>query len=814
MKRFWFLLFVLSLIACGGETTPSNNSAPTAAFITSTQSGVAPLAVNFDASSSSDSDGSISSYAWTFGDGNSATGVTSSHTYVSAGSFTVSLTVTDNGGATNTTTKTVAVTQGSSSSSISGSLTLSSTSFGASSGLGETESLEFEITEPDISFDAPSSNVIAGEVLVKFRDGLSTQATSLQVASTRFNQLSISALPNTKVFKAEGISQEDTVRLAAELAARADVLYASPNRMYQPLRIPNDEFYSFQWHYASINLPQAWDQTIGDPGTVVAVIDTGIINHPEMTGKLVAGFDFVSNAANAADGDGIDSDPTDTGPEQDTGYHGTHVAGTIAARTNDGSGVAGVDWNAKISAVRVLGVQGGSTSDIIDGVLWAAGLHPTITNPNPADVLNLSLGGESPCEAIEQEAYDRAIAAGKIIVVAAGNDNVDARFFSPANCDNVITVGASEFADARAPYSNFGPRIDVMAPGGDTSADLNNDTYIDGVLSLGFNDNERTFAFPFYQGTSMAAPHVAGVASLMKAVKPTITQAEVLAALSTTARPLTNSACSSGNSSVGNNACGAGLIDANAALQAIDSTSPPPPPPSGQGLTFTPLSLIFGTDLTEIQATLQNNDASTLNWSATQFFNDDDNPGVVADLGVLISDFNGSIAANSSQTVTIGVDRSKASVDGTYSLEVEFVVNGTTPVRYPISFTKGVETSAPTGDLSGTEVLLCGVPFVNDLCNPNSTKFIDVVGNGTRVNYDSGELGQGEYILIAAKDNNANDDLDSGDYFGFYSVDSLGATEVTPPASNINFPMEELSDADVALSNEARRLFLAFKQAE
>ena len=459
--------------------------------------------------------------------------------------------------------------------------------------------------EPDMSLlrsvPAPfltsrPAEVVPGEVIVKYESGASTLGAepTLKTLNNKLSGYSFAgepvravralALRDAGLYRAEGLSAAETVALAEDLSARADVLYAEPNAMRYALETPNDEYYGIQWHYPAMNLPNAWDIEDGTSNPVtVAVVDTGAVtSHPDMAGVFVGGYDFISDAAEAADGDGRDADANDVG--QDSGYHGLHVAGTVAASTNNGTGVAGVSWGAKVVPVRVLGVSGGGTlADIIDGTLWAGGLG-TIANPNPADVINLSLGGTAPCSGAEEDVFAQLKAAGVVVIVAAGNSNEDAGFSSPANCDNVITVGATGPQNNRAPYSNYGDTIDVMAPGGDTSQsiDFGGQQLLAGVWSPLADDTGDTF-YSAYQGTSMAAPHVAGLAALILSQDPTITPDAVLARLVASATPLSNTAC-------GGETCGAGLIDAAKALSSTDTGpapgDPPAPPETGDVDTF------------------------------------------------------------------------------------------------------------------------------------------------------------------------------------------------------------------------------------
>ncbi len=333
------------------------------------------------------------------------------------------------------------------------------------------------------------------------------------------------APPSQPGTRSLGDPRHETLDAVAAMRARADVLWAQPNYIRKPLRVPNDEFFGLQWHYPLISLPAAWDVTIGSPDVVVAVVDTGLlIGHPDIDpGRLAPGFDFISDPTVAKDGDGIDPDPFDVGdgtPGVPSSFHGTHVAGTIGAATDNGTGVAGVDWNARIMPVRVLGAGGGSDFDIAQGIRFAAGLD-NVSGRRPAqraDVINLSLGGPGVSPAM-QEAIRDARAAGTIVVAAAGNDDVDAAGFSPAAFPEVVCVAAVDLARTKTFYSNFGAVVDVAAPGGDTRVDANRDSFADGVLStLGDDANGSiTAVFGFLQGTSMAAPHVTGVVALMQA---------------------------------------------------------------------------------------------------------------------------------------------------------------------------------------------------------------------------------------------------------------------------------------------------------
>jgi serine protease len=331
------------------------------------------------------------------------------------------------------------------------------------------------------------------------------------------------------------------------LQARADVEFAQPNYYYYPMAVtPNDPLYKYQWHYSAIKLPNAWDLTTGSSSVVVAVLDTGKMDHPDLEGQFLPGYDFITDAVDAGDGDGRDSDPTNPNTALNAS-HGTHVAGTIAALSNNGVGVTGVCWNCKVLPVRVVGDVNATTADIVAGIRWAAGLRVNgiTTNPNPAKVINMSLGGEFSCGA--DSAFQNSINAvydrGVSVVVSAGNSNKDAAGFTPASCNNVITVAATTYFSKRASYA---------------SAYNYSDDYPDAVLST-TRHKKGVYNYRSYQGTSMAAPHVSGVIGLMLSLDNSLTPAQILAKLQSTAKVIPVEKCSGG--------CGAGLIDANAALR-------------------------------------------------------------------------------------------------------------------------------------------------------------------------------------------------------------------------------------------------------
>ena len=371
-------------------------------------------------------------------------------------------------------------------------------------------------------------------------------------------------------------------RLANDIAASdPSVLYAEPDRIWKPQFVPNDTQYGQQWQYfeptAGINLPSAWDKSTG-AGVVVGVVDTGYRPHADLAANILPGYDFIGAAPMANDGDGRDNDPRDPGDaaaagecpdgspaaDEPSSWHGTHVAGTIAAVTNNGRGVAGVAFNSKVVPVRVLGKCGGYMSDVADGIIWASGgaVAGAPANANPARVINVSLGGGGECDNTTQAAIDSARSRRTVVVAASGNSNDNVANFTPANCKGVIAVTAVDRRGDRAYYANLGALVALAGPGGDLRSSAANG--ILSTLNAGANapgaDN-----YAYYQGTSMAAPHVTGVVALMLSRNPSLSPDDVLSRLKASARPFAG-VCP---------LCGAGLVDANAAVDAAAAGAPP-----------------------------------------------------------------------------------------------------------------------------------------------------------------------------------------------------------------------------------------------
>jgi serine protease len=372
------------------------------------------------------------------------------------------------------------------------------------------------------------------------------------------------------------------------------------------LATTDDEALPFQWHYPLIDLPAAWDTTTGKPGVIIAVVDTGILSdHPDLRGQLVSGYDFIEDPDSAGDGDGIDPSPEDTGIVSGPGssnFHGTHVSGTVAATGNNGLGVAGVAYSARIMPLRALDSGGAGTSyDINQAVRFAAGLpNDSGTVPQqPAAIINLSLGGGRFSQDT-QDLYNQVRAAGITVVASAGNEDSLVPAY-PASYNNVISVSAVDAQGRITSYSNRGASIDVAAPGGDSGVDINGDGYPDGVLSTGGTGEggNISFAYTFLSGTSMAAPHIAGVVALMKSVNPDLSPQDIDSLLAS--GDLTEDLGSAGR----DDAYGHGLINAQravlAALEAGDKS-----PADKPRLSATASTLSFGTGSNTLDLELRN----------------------------------------------------------------------------------------------------------------------------------------------------------------------------------------------------------------
>jgi serine protease len=329
-------------------------------------------------------------------------------------------------------------------------------------------------------------------IVLDFRDDLAAGQIQQELSAIA-QQYGVTPQPNSIFSTAEHLYVLDGNAGLLKALRRSDLRQYTesidPNYLYHALDIPNDPDYDKQWNLRSINIEPAWTETKGS-GVTVAVIDTGITQVPDLKStQFVSGYDFVNDRTEAADDNG----------------HGTHVAGTIAQSTNNNYGVAGIAYEASLMPLKVLSASGGGTvSDIAEAIRYAA--------DHGADVINMSLGGFGDA-AVMHEAIDYAHQKGVVMVAAAGNANTNSAAF-PARYPNVIAVSALDSAGVKAPYSNFGAGVDIAAPGGAIA----NGNDAGGILQNTIDPETGDAVFAAFQGTSMAAPHVAGVAALIKSV--------------------------------------------------------------------------------------------------------------------------------------------------------------------------------------------------------------------------------------------------------------------------------------------------------
>lgn len=438
------------------------------------------------------------------------------------------------------------------------------------------------------------SLVATDRLIVKYRDGstgaMSARSRSAVTVAGNRQGVQVSALRRmhngSQVMQlSRRMNRDELSNLIQSLrSGDASIEYVEPDRILQPMYLPNDTLYPQQWALSDatggIGAPDAWNQASGH-GVVIAVIDTGVRPHADLAANLLPGYDFITSPTIAADGSGRDADATDPGDWASAGacgtgsaarnssWHGTHVSGLAAAAGGNGIGVTGVAFGARILPLRALGRCGGYTSDIADAIVWAAGgtVNGLPLNPTPAKVINLSLGGSGACDITSQNAVNAARAKGASVIVAAGNSNTNASGSSPANCSGVIAVAATSKAGGKASYSNFGTSVTVAAPGGDSGAGLVS-TLNAGTTTPGAD------SYASYMGTSMATPMVSGVAALMLSVNPALTPDQITLLLKSTARAFP-APCAG---------CGAGIVNANAAVSAAlaakGTTIPTPPAPT------------------------------------------------------------------------------------------------------------------------------------------------------------------------------------------------------------------------------------------
>jgi serine protease len=535
-------------------------------------------------------------------------------------------------------------------------------------------------------------------------------------------------------------------RALEKLRRHPQVAWAELNRVRQPLVVDaTDTYYPLQWNLPLARFNGAWGiDTQRGSGVIVAVIDTGILqNHPDLAGRLVDGYDFVSETANANDGNGIDNNPADPGGDGilRSTFHGTHVAGIVAANAQftaagGNSGIAGAAPAAKIMPVRAIGRYGGLSYDIARAIRYAAGVSAS-GDPQPAqraDIINLSIGSTGYSQA-EQDAISAARAAG-VIVVAAGGNSGDGTTFYPAGYAGVVGVGAVTLDRRRAAYSNTGAHIDVSAPGGDRNADLDGNGFPDGIVSTLANDSSGSlvFGYDFYQGTSMAAPHVAAVAALMKSLQPSLTPALFDSLLASGA--LTRDLGAGGR----DDEFGSGLIDAEKALVATGMVSATP-----ALATATPARLNLGALSAQALVVIDNAGGGTLTVNS------------VSDDASWLTVNTQAVDANGVGSYLVSVDRD-ALANGTHSASITFATSAGS-INVPVRITKDASVQ-----LNGVGPLWAIVwdPVTRTSVGGSLTPM-----SGISASFNLGSVPAGEYQIYIGTDNDMDDRIcDAGEACG------------------------------------------------
>ncbi len=567
-----------------------------------------------------------------------------------------------------------------------------------------------------------------------------------------------------------------TQNVIQRLKAEPSIKSAEPNGVSKPTLFPNDPAYvtGSQWDMNMMNLPTAWEITQGSSSVIVAVLDSGIRSHPDLDPNvLTTGYNFVD----------MNSDPTE--PLYPTAeFHGTHVAGTIAAAGNNGKGVAGIAWNAKIMPIRVISPLLGSTDMVLaNGILYAAGL-PNSSGKVPsqrANVINMSLAGANPCSSIVQSAINSARSAGVVVVAAAGNDYQNGNpSMEPASCTGVVAVGAVDPTGAKASYSESQPYVSIVAPGGEEVEGIHA-----GVLSTFPVPVSGNPAYKFEQGTSMAAPHVSGVIALMLSVNPNLTPDQVKNILTSTANPL-------GITLLPNNDIGYGLVDAGKAVaQAAGVAIPsiPVPYPSPSLFNFQQISR----PMTSTSATIINMGASTLSLSGPTSSGIYNSAGQLVQgtgLSVSLDPSCSSIAPSTSCPITYGVDPTGLPNGEYFGFVTVTVASNGGNFAIPVLFQVGA-VSSPSINGSVTIQLWSIDPTTGEFVKNIASTTTDASHN---YNFTFPSVPPGTYVPVAGVD--VNGDGVFGDAVGEVYT-TTGVTQIpviggqTTSGINLNVNIEQ-----------------------
>lgn len=425
---------------------------------------------------------------------------------------------------------------------------------------------------------SPQSLMTANGLSVGALEVVQKNNLSVRFDHQMYNEAKVFNIETTGLSRGMGINNAKKIADAMK-ASDPNIEYVALNKRLRPSFVPNDKYYAGNlWALQNastygIKAETAWNYSSGS-GIVVAVIDTGYRPHVDLVGRILPGYDFISSTYISNDRNGRDNNAIDNGdytvanycaddePAYGSSWHGSHVAGTIAANTNNRIGIAGIAYNAKILPIRVLGQCGGTTADIADAIVWASGgaVSGVPNNPYPAKIINMSLGGGTDtygvCDAPFLAAIATARANGTVVVVAAGNEDMDSNASSPANCSDAITVGATDSSGLRAYFSNYGNKVDISAPG----------VNILSTINAGSTIPKADSAYSFYNGTSMATPHVAATLALILSINPRMNVSLAESQLLKGYQNFISSACTV------TDGCGIGILDAAKAIMGSGIT--------------------------------------------------------------------------------------------------------------------------------------------------------------------------------------------------------------------------------------------------
>lgn len=578
-----------------------------------------------------------------------------------------------------------------------------------------------------------------------------------------------------------GLSQKDreafeTIKAIKRLRQDSRIDYAEPNYIQKMSLVPDDLHYEQQWHYPAINLPDTWDITTGDASVIVAVIDSGVfMAHEDLSGNLLStGYDFIVSTSMSNDGDGIDPDPDPDDPGDIvisySVWHGTHVAGTIAASTNTTTGVAGVAPDVRIMPIRVLGEGGsGASYDVAQGILYAAGLanDSATVPPQAADIINLSLGGAYVNQA-SKDAISAALNAGVIVIAAKGNDGSDAPHY-PSDYEGVVSVGALGMGDEQAYYSNYGPTLDLVAPGGDSKIDADNDGKFDSTIlstSVDVSSGSRESGYDHKQGTSMATPHVAGVIALMKSVYSELTPTLLTALIENGA--ITTDLSGDG-AAVRNDTYGYGKIDALKAVQQAQAIAGGATPP-----VHDEVGIIYEIDNMVLSSSQT---ISIVKWSGTFTVDSITLNYPWATLTPTAVDGEGF------GDYQLDIDRDQFG-DGLYLLDITFVMSNGDQYVTRINVTDRVST-LDERDVGNVYMVLVDESTLNVVKQIRMN--LDVALFEPEVPFSMSNVPDGTYLLYAGTDFDGDRLLEDDEYFGrgFYDHDDdIFTSDISPIVVN------------------------------